>query len=402
MSVTTGLQSLISENFSRIGSQKIGLLANQATVDTCYRHILDILIESLGSNVVRVFAPEHGFRGTLQDMDSVEDLKDEKTGLPVISLYGESEDTLAPSAEMLEDLDALIVDLPDIGSRYYTFAQTLGYCMKIAASVDTKVYVLDRPNPLNGITIEGGPLKRSCRSFCGYAPVAIRHGMTIGELALLMNEGFGEGEDALEGAHCELEVIELQGWDRSQYFEDTGLPWVLPSPNMPSMETVVIYPGSCLFEATEVSEARGTTKPLETFGAPYIKPDDWIAKFQGMNLGLSGAVLRPTSFVPKFQKHAGATCWGVQIHVLDRSIFQPVRWSLALIAALYELYPDSFSWRKAAFEFIDRVPAIDLLYGSPRYRETLESGGDLASIFGEMDAYEAAFEEARKAFLLYP
>jgi uncharacterized protein YbbC (DUF1343 family) len=380
---------------------KLGLLANQATVDSNYNHILDILVNQCGTNVVRVFAPEHGFRGTLQDMDSVDDLKDEKTGLPIHSLYGDSEDTLAPSADLLEDLDALIVDLPDIGSRYYTFAQTLGYCMKIAASVDTKVFVLDRPNPLNGVTIEGAPLKRRCRSFCGYAPIANRHGMTLGELALLMNAGFGEGEDRLEAANCDLEVVELKGWNRSQYFEETKLPWVLPSPNMPSMETVVIYPGSCLFEATEVSEGRGTTKPLETFGAPYINPDDWIAAVREMDLDLKGAVLRPSSFVPKFQKHAGKTCWGIQLHVLDREEFQSVRWSLALIAALHATYPSDFAWRKAAFEFVDRVPAIDLLYGSANYRETLEKGMPLDSIFEEMRQFETEFSEARKPFLLY-
>ena len=400
-SVQTGLDLLAATNCAQLRGKRVGLLANQATVDSAFRHAADIIHESKACTLVRLFGPEHGFRGELQDMDTVAHGVDRYTGLPVVSLYGDSEETLSPSADQLTDLDVLVVDLPDIGARYYTFAHSLGYTMRVAAGTGTKILVLDRPNPIDGLSLEGAPLLKSCRSFCGYADIPNRHGLTLGEHAQLMNEGFGSGENVVPKLGADLEVLKAVGWQRSMYADQTGLPWVLPSPNMPTLDTAIIYPGSCLFEGTELSEARGTTKPLETFGAPYIDGKRWAAAALAEGLELNGAVLRPTSFLPKFQKHAEKVCGGVQIHITDRASFKPFRWCLALISAAKRLYPDEFRWRKQTFEFIDKVPAIDLLYGSAVFRELVDQGTSIASLETELQRCEKAFAESRKQFLLY-
>ena len=400
-SVTSGLERLLQSKLSLLKGARIAVLANQASVDSCYKHAVDLLHKELGSSLIRIFGPEHGFRGELQDMEGAEDSKDGLTGLPVRSLYGSTEETLRPKTEDLQDIDILIADLPDIGSRYYTYAQTLGYAMQTAKQAGTKVLVADRPNPIGGEQIEGGTLLGSCRSFCGYAPVPQRHGLTFGELAKLMNEGFGEGEEAIPAIECELEVIKCEGWRRTDYFDQTGLPWVYPSPNMPTLDTAIIYPGSCLFEGTELSEGRGTTKPLEIFGAPYINGSHWADAVHEQGVPLSGAVLRPLSFIPKFQKHSGEVCGGVQLHVTDRKQFQPFRWGLSLISAAKQLYPDEFSWRTHTYEFLSAVPAIDLLYGSSRFREAVDSGEPLDGLTSELLAFENSFAEKRESLLLY-
>ncbi len=273
MKVRTGLDVLIAEKARRLAGCRVAILANQSAVDSRLVHLLDALAGFSDVEVVKLFAPEHGFRGELQDMASVDSAVDRITGIPVISLYGKTESSLAPKAEDLAGVDVLLVDLPDIGTRYYTFAQSLGYSLAMAAKTGTRVMVLDRPNPLDGVTVEGPGLEKSCRSFCGYLPVPPRHGLTLGELALMMNKGYGQGESAIPALGAKLDVVSVTGWSRKQAFAETGLPWVIPSPNMPTLDTTYVYPGACLVEATEISEGRGTTRPFEFIGAPGIEPE---------------------------------------------------------------------------------------------------------------------------------
>lgn len=399
--VQTGLERLLTVDLAKYSGARAGLLANQSAVDSKLHHAADLLGANGKVKLVRLFAPEHGFRGELQDMAAVGDSVDHATNLPVISLYGKSEASLSPKKEQLNDLNLLFVDLPDIGSRYYTFAQSLGHCLKAAKDAGIKVVVLDRPNPINGVDIEGAQLLSSCRSFCGYAPVANRHGLTLGELGLLMNKGFGDKDEQIPPIGCDLDVIRLEGWQRNSYFEETGLPWVMPSPNMPTVDTAFVYPGTCLFEATTVSEGRGTTRPFELLGAPYIDGTAWVREMMKLNIGLAGAGLRPAGFVPKFGKWAGVFCGGLQIHVTDRRTCKPFRLALALLYTLARIYPGEFALRAEAYEFVDKVPALDLLFGSAGFRRCLEGGARLEELLPEIDLFEQSFRAARAELLLY-
>ncbi len=399
--VRSGLDVAVLDGFSELSGMRVGIVANQASVGSQLMHIVDLVLQSGSCEVVRLFAPEHGFRGALQDMAAVDHVTDPITGLPVVSLYGSSEKSLYPHRETLEDLDALLFDLPDIGTRYYTFAQTLAYVLSACGPLGVKVIVLDRPNPLNGLAFEGSLLTPHCRSFCGLLPVPNRHGLTIGELAYMTQRGFGEDEWALPPVDCNLQVIKAQGWKREQYFDDTFLPWVYPSPNMPTIDTALVYPGTCLFEATNISEGRGTTRPFELIGAPFIDSINWITAISLEEVELCGAVLRPTAFIPQFNKWAGKSCHGVQIHVLDRSRFKPVRWGLAMLKALARLYPEDFAWRDQAYEFVDSIPAIDLLYGSAAFRKSTEIHSSLAPVIDDLNAFEIWYSDARKGYLLY-
>jgi uncharacterized protein YbbC (DUF1343 family) len=402
MAVKTGLDTLVSEDFARLAGSRIAILANQSSVDSSLRHIVDLMFASENCNVVKLFAPEHGFRGTKQDMEEVSDARDLQYNVPVISLYGNSVRSLYPSREHLEGVDVIVVDLQDVGSRYYTFTQTLAYTMESAARADVRVVVLDRPNPLGGIEIEGAHIKKSCRSFCGYGPIANRHGLTIGEFAKMVFSGFGDGEDAVDAIPCKVEIVPMQGWKREMYFEDTGLPWVLPSPNMPTMETAVVYPGMCLFEATTISEGRGTTRPFELLGAPYIDSDTWIQAVENIDITLEGAALRPCSFIPTNQKFAQKICHGLQIHVTDRNSFKPFRWGLALLHALASSHNDTFSWRLKPYEFIDDIPAPDLLFGSLSLRKNIETGAPLSELMAEIETFEKNYLAKREPLLIYP
>ena len=397
-SVQNGLEQLFEDTtlLSSLKSKKIALLSNQAAVNGRYQHLADLLhLQKIP--VVRYFAPEHGFRGELQDMETVETAKDPYTDVEIVSLYGSSISTLMPEERYLEDIDVLIADLQDIGARYYTYAQTLGYCMAVAQKTNTQVIVLDRPNPINGITVEGALLTEECRSFCGELMVPNRHGLTLGELAQLMNKGLQIGGEEYQAIGCKLEVISCNGWRRDKHLNQTDHPWVAPSPNMPTLDTAFIYPGSCLFEGTELSEGRGTTKPLEIAGAPYIDGKHWAEHISqtAKDLGLRGAVMRPLYFVPKFQKHAGNLCGGVQLHVTDMESFQSMRWAMVQIWSAKQLYPEDFAWRKQAFEFVDKVPAIDLLYGTDDFRKAVDIGGSLQPLFESMSEYENTFVSMR-------
>ena len=403
--VKTGLDILVESQFKDLRGMRVGLLAHAAAVDTQLHSILDLMQESTKVDLRIIFSPEHGFSSAAQDMVAVSslNLRDSSPGLvPVRSLYGSTADSLIPNADDFSEIDVLVIDLQDIGSRYYTFIQTMSFAMQVAAKTSVKVMVLDRPNPINGQTISGSSLLDSCRSFCGLLPVPQRHGLTIGEAALLYNKGFGEGESRLAPINCDLSIIEMEGWSRELYFDETSLPWVLPSPNMPTLETALVYPGACLFEATNLSEGRGTTKPFEMIGAPFISGKVWADATLHQGIDLSGAILRPVEFEPQFHKWAKQTCGGVQLHISDRGTFDPFRWGLALISSAKELYPENFSWRQDAYEFVQDVPAIDLLFGSPKFREILDfSQTPIANLLHEMGTFEEQYTNNRSLHLLY-
>lgn len=401
MSTLTALDLLVRENFSTLKGKRIALLAHAGSVSRDLHHALDIFAQQSVCTLVRVFGPEHGLRGAEQAMDQVGSGIDPITKIPVVSLYGTNFDSLKPKAEHFRDIDTLVIDLPDVGSRYYTYAQTMALCMEVAGANGVRVLVLDRPNPIGGVQISGAPLQKGCRSFCGLVPVANRHGLTIGELARAYNQGFGSGPDRYDAVPCALEVRLVEGWRRSQYFDALDLPWILPSPNIPTLDSAIVYPGGCLFEATNISEGRGTTRPFEFLGAPYIDGARWADATLKQGLELAGAKLRPITFIPKFEKCANELCGGVQIHVTDRATFEPFRWNLALIAAAKELYPNHFAWRQGSYEFVDKVPAIDLLYGSENFRIAVESGRGLKAIENELSAFEAQYRSERSAIELY-
>jgi len=321
--------------------------------------------------------------------------------MEIISLYGGTAESLGPSVSDFEGLDILVVDLVDVGTRYYTFAQTLANCMKVAGKAGVKVVVLDRPNPIGGVQIEGSPLTAECRSFCGIGPIANRHGLTLGELAILFRNGFGQGVNAIEKHDCELDVIPFKDWTRSMYLDDTDIPWLKPSPNMATLDTAIVYPGTCLFEATNISEGRGTIRPFEIIGAPFMEPKEWIAATESAGIPLEGASLHPVEFTPKFQKHAGILCRGVQIEIHNRLAFQPYRFGIALLISAARAFPDDFKWREEPYEFIDDVPAIDLLYGNDLLRKTIDSQSSVEPILDQMEEFENGYATAREPYLRY-
>ncbi len=407
MNTRTGLQRLVANNFAQLNGAKTGVISNHSAIDENGAHLVDLLVESKKCSIARLFSPEHGFRGDAQDMESVETYQDPKTGIEVVSLYGSNESSLVPSEKFLSDLDLVVFDIQDIGSRYYTYVNTLAYTMGVAAKTNTKVLVLDRPNPINGISIEGSPLEDRYKSFCGYAPIGNRHGLTSGELSVLFNKGLSLGQGNASATACELEVVELENWDRSSFFNETSLPWVLPSPNMPTLETALVYPGGCLFEATNMSEARGTTRPFELIGAPYIVPEQWSELSLELYTELSGEkpegfFLRQTSFTPGFQKWAKKACHGVQIHITDCSKPFSYRLCLAMIAAAAKLYPNDFAWRSDAYEFKTDISPIDILYGNPNFRLQLEKDPtDLKSIKQEIEGFEKDYSAVHEQFKIY-
>jgi len=397
VNVRTGLDCCREDGFSILKGKRFALVAHPASVDSALHHILDLVLASGNGELVRVFGPEHGVKGTAQDMEAVSAADGR---IEEVSLYGDTEESLYPKPEQLSDLDLVVVDLQDVGARYYTYAQTLYYLMEVAAKTETQVVVLDRPNPIGGLQIEGSGVSVSCRSFCGLFDLPNRHGLTIGELAKLMNAGFGEEERELPALNCALEVIPMQGWKREMYFDETGLPWVLPSPNMPTLDTAIVYPGTCLFEASGMSEARGTTKPFELLGAPYVDAEKWITAFIDLGGAEESLTLRPCSFKPMYQKHEKQICEGLQLHVQDRKRFNALKTGLLLVAAAKGCF-EQFRWRSGSYEFIETVPAIDLLYGSEEFRQVLENTTSLEPLFATQSTFEQRFLELRIPTLLY-
>jgi len=407
--VSTGLDVLAAWPRTWLGDRRVGVLCHPASVDRELCHIVDRL-SAAGVRLVRLFGPEHGVRGEAQDMIGVDGHLDPRSGIPVTSLYGSSVESLAPAAADFGDIDVLVVDLQDVGSRYYTYVWTMGLAMQAAARAGVSVLVLDRPNPLGGEAVEGGEVHPGFESFVGMGSVPVRHGLTIGEMARLVAAGMPWGPPPFHRAlDLDLKVVPMQGWSRQMAFEDTGLPWVLPSPNMPSNETAFVYPGLCLLEGTNLSEGRGVTRPFEIVGAPFLDGARWAEELA--ELELPGVRFRPLSFRPTFHKFGGQSCGGVQVHVVDRRGFQPYRTGIAMMLTARRQAPGAFAWRTEPYEFVTRPIAIDLLNGSDRIRLAIDSSASssasasasssLAEMVHPFHAFEARFRDLRAPALLY-
>ena len=386
----TGLEVLVADP-ALLRGRRWAALANQAAVTSGLVPAWHALAAAAGTPV-RVFAPEHGLWGVAQDMESVGHEVEPELGVPVLSLYGHEPATLSPRDDDLRDLDAVVVDLPDIGCRYYTFAATLAHTMAACERAGVEVIVCDRPNPLGGEAIEGGGVEPAFRSFVSELPVPVRHGMTLGELALLLRAERHPG--------LALSVLPCRGWQRRQWWDETGLPWVAPSPNMPTPLTASLYPGGCLYEATELSEGRGTTMPFQLLGAPWL--DGEALRRRLAALALPGCAFRATRFRPTFHKHAGVVCGGIEWHVTDRRALRPLATGVVILREARALHPGEFSWRGLPYEFVADVPAIDLLTGSSAARAVIEGRRAAGGVFAEWSAHAAAFRERRRQFLLYP
>jgi len=391
MAVQTGLARLATEGSSFLDGRRIGLLCNPTAVDPELRHAVELLGAREGMNLAALFGPEHGVRGDAQDMISVDAGRDPQSGLPVHSLYGATEASLTPTPEMLADIDVMVYDVQDIGSRYYTFVWTMVLAMRACAQAGKAFCVLDRPNPIGGTHIEGGAITPGFESFVGLVSCPNRHGMTAGEIA--------RWRHAVEKLDLELAVISMRGWQRDMHYDHTGLPWVMPSPNMPTVDTALVYPGMCLVEGTELSEGRGTTRPFELAGAPHLDGVKLAAALTAMDL--PGVKLRPAVFTPTFQKHAKEPCGGVQLHVTNWDHFRPYRTGVAFLKACHDQAPDKFRWRERAYEFVDAIPAIDLLAGTDAVRKGIEAGASLDELAARWPRDEGAFAEEREQYLLY-
>lgn len=389
--VRTGLERLLDDPRAWLGSARVGLVANPTAVNRGLDHAVDLLHRSPAVDLRCLFGPEHGLRGSAQDMAAVADYTDPATGLPVASLYGDTLASLSPTPEQLARLDVILFDVQDVGARYYTYGATLALCMRAAAASGVKVVVLDRPNPIGGVAVEGGGLDEGLENFCGLYPAPQRHGMTLGELARLYNDTFGIG--------CELDVAACEGWSRSDYYDQCGLPWVMPSPNMPTPDTALVYPGMCLLEGANLSEGRGTTRPFELFGAPFIDGPRLAEELRRHDL--PGVVFRPCVIEPAFHKFRGQRCGALQLHVSDRNAFEPYRTGLAVLVAVRKLWPESFAWREDPYEFRADVPAIDLLTGRAAVRQAIDEGAALEDVVRAASGGTELYDAGRGKALLY-
>jgi uncharacterized protein YbbC (DUF1343 family) len=391
MSVKTGLEVWAQQGFEALRGRRVGAIVNPTSVDNQFCHLADLLQRAVGVKLTALFGPEHGVRGEAQYMVSVGEARDARTGVVVHSLYGSTFESLSPRPEWLEGLDALVFDVQDVGSRYYTYVYTMALAMKLAAKAKVPFYVLDRPNPIGGTRVEGNGVGEKFRSFVGLYSLPNRHGMTAGELARLFNqeEGFG----------AELTVVPCEGWRRGMQWEETGLSFAPPSPNMPTPDTALVYPGMCLSEGTNLSEGRGTCRPFEQFGAPWLDAYALVDRLHAFEL--PGVRFRPVHFTPTFDKYVGVSCAGAMIHVTDREAFRPLLTGIAIMKAAHDLGGSGFSWREKAYEFVDNVPAFDLLCGTDGVRHGIEAGKSLDALMEGFDAQATAFEERRKPYLLY-
>ena len=387
--VKLGLERLLEEQSDRLKGARVGLICNQASVNHDLAHAADLLHEHASVNLRALFGPQHGIRGDVQDnMIETEHTVDRETGLPIHSLYSE---TREPTEAMLQDIDVLVFDMQDVGCRIYTFAYTMANCMSAARKFGKQVVVCDRPNPINGRQVSGNVLEPEHASFVGLFAIPTRHGMTLGELAQMFNENFE--------IRCDLEVVKLQGWERSHWLDETDAPWVLPSPNMPTLDSATVFPGTVHFEGTQLSEGRGTTRPFELIGAPYIDPEEYARTLNEMNL--AGVFFRSCVFRPTFQKHAGISCGGVQLHVTDRNEFEPVVTGVAMVKAAYDLYRSEFRWKDPPYEYVyDRNP-FDVIAGTSSIREAFEQGTAAEEIQRSWSGAFNDFMKVRERYLLY-
>ncbi|MED3729231.1 DUF1343 domain-containing protein [Priestia filamentosa] len=378
--VELGVETLFREHKDLLKGKRVGLITNPTGVDSELRSSVDLFAEDPDIELTALYGPEHGVRGDAQAGDKVDYYIDEKTGLPVYSLYG---DTRKPTPEMLKNVDILVFDIQDVGARFYTYIYTMAYAMEAAKEKGIPFVVLDRPNPLGGEVVEGPVLEEEYSSFVGKYPIPLRHGMTVGELAQLFNEEFGIGAD--------LTVVKMKKWKRSFDYDETNLPFVMPSPNMPTLETAFVYPGTGLIEGTNVSEGRGTTKPFELLGAPFINGTELSEKLN--NLHLDGVKFRAASFTPSFSKHSGQLSHGVQVYVTDREKYKSVETGLYIVKTIHDLYGEEFSFNKSG--------NFDLLIGNSWVREKLEKGTNVEDIIAKWQRDTKAFKKIRKQYLLY-
>lgn len=378
--VELGVETLFREHKDLLKGKRVGLITNPTGVDSELRSSVDLFAEDPDIELTALYGPEHGVRGDAQAGDKVDYYIDEKTGLPVYSLYG---DTRKPTPEMLKNVDILVFDIQDVGARFYTYIYTMAYAMEAAKEKGIPFVVLDRPNPLGGEVVEGPVLEEEYSSFVGKYPIPLRHGMTVGELAQLFNEEFGIGAD--------LTVVKMKKWKRSFDYDETNLPFVMPSPNMPTLETAFVYPGTGLIEGTNVSEGRGTTKPFELLGAPFINGTELSEKLN--NLHLDGVKFRAASFTPSFSKHSGQLSHGVQVYVTDREKYKSVETGLYIVKTIHDLYGEEFSFNKSG--------NFDLLIGNSWVREELEKGTNVEDIIAKWQRDTKAFKKIRKQYLLY-
>ncbi len=387
--VRLGIEHLLGDKIGIIRGRRVGLVCNQASVLPDLRHVADVFGEQTAFDLTTLFGPQHGIRGDVQDnMIETPHTTDELTSVPIYSLYSE---TREPTEAMLADLDTIVFDMQDVGCRIYTFVYTMANCMIAAKKFGKRVIVCDRPNPIGGVHVEGNVTESDFTSFVGQYEIPTRHGMTCGELAKMFNEHFGIG--------CDLEVVTMEGWSRDMWFDQTGLPWVLPSPNIPTAETCIVFPATVHLEGAELSEGRGTTKPFELNGAPFIDPNKWAAELDKFNF--PGVVFRPCYFRPGFQKWADQTCGGVQIHVTDRETFTPVIVGIAMVKTAYDLYTDQFQWKQSAYEYEFGKNPFDVVCGTDKIRRLIEEKEPLDKIELNCRTESQAFNQIREKYLLY-
>ncbi len=392
MRVTTGLEALLGSKLNLLKGKKLGIVCNQATVDPSFTHLLFRLLpgHTAGEfNIHAVFGPQHGIWGHTQDnMIEWEGYTDPLTGLKFHSLYGEHRE---PTPEMLEGIELLVVDLPDIGARYYTFLWTLALCMKACEPLGIPILVLDRPNPIGGTQVEGTMLDPALDSFVGLYPIPTRHGLTLGEAALYLQK--------TQFPRASLSVVPCENWRRQDYADAAGTPWVMPSPNMPTLDTAVVYPGMCLIEGTQLSEGRGTTRPFEMFGASYLDGFQLAKALNG--LSLPGIIFRPITFLPTFHKFAGEVCEGCQMHVTNRSDFEPVLAATAVIQEVIRQAGSRFEWRPAPYEYVWDKEPIDILAGQMWVRPAIENLMPISEVRERMQAEVGGFHNDPSVELLY-
>jgi uncharacterized protein YbbC (DUF1343 family) len=385
--VLLGSERLLASG--QLEKQRVGIVSNPASVDAQLRHIVHVLAGHPTVRLAAIFGPQHGYRADVQDnMIETGHTKDDARRVQVYSLYSE---TREPTAEMLSGVDVLVVDLQDVGARIYTFIYTMANCLRAGRKHGVPVIVCDRPNPIGGVKIGGPMLRPGYESFVGQFPIPLRHGMTIGELARFFNDACGIGAD--------LRVIPMEHWRRPMYFDETGLPWVMPSPNMPTLDTAIVYSGTVLFEGTNISEGRGTTRPFELIGAPWVDPElvaDKLAAYR-----LPGVHFRPVRFEPTFQKHARTACGGCQIHVLDRNAFKAVESAVAILAEIRAQNMSQFQWRQPPYEYEEVKLPFDILAGSCELRQQVEAGLPARAIYYSWEPDHERFAKARAPFLLY-
>ena len=387
--ITVGLENLLTEKIHLLKGARVGLVCNQASVDHNFQHPADLFHAHPDINLTALFGPQHGIRGDVQDnMIETEHAVDRVTQTPIYSLYSE---TREPSEEMLKDVDILVFDMQDVGCRIYTFNYTMANCMQAAKRFGKKVVVCDRPNPIGGVAVAGNVLDPEYASFVGQFPLPTRYGMTVGELAGMFNDHFKIG--------CDLEVVPLSGWSRDTWLDETDDPWVMPSPNIPTVDTTLVFPGTVHFEGTQISEGRGTTRPFELVGAPYIIPEQYAERLNA--IGFHGVYFRSSVFQPTFQKHARVSCGGVQIHVTNRKDFEPVVVGVAMVKTAFEMYPEDFRWKEPPYEYVyDRNP-FDVIAGTNKIREAFERGDSLETIEASWQAPLENFKKVRDQFLIY-